>query len=172
MELQSGSTKMELQSSLLSQMQVKREWLRVDFEPLTLPCNVAISVDSEPETEVSQVTEEPVLVTASAKIRCPSKKWNEHKTFILRDVDVSKMKLVSSLKQEILSQFGGEVISKGLKFDIGYYHGTKRIWIRNETDLNDLIEIMQSRVATLWCNGLCPVKNCRKMSAFTFPSTI
>ena len=84
------------------------------FQATDSPSNVAISVNSEPATEASQVTEEPVLVTASVKIICPNEKRNEHKTFILRDVDVSKIKLVSSLKQEILTQFGGEVISKDL----------------------------------------------------------
>ena len=27
------------------------------------------------------------------------------------------------------------------------------VWIRNEADLHDLIDIMQCRVSTLWCNG-------------------
>ena len=41
------------------------------FQAIDSPSNVAISVDSEPETEAShssQVTEEPVLVIASVKI--------------------------------------------------------------------------------------------------------
>ena len=48
-----------------------------------------------------------------------------------------KMKLVSSL-------------SSDLKFDVGYYHGTKCIWIRNEADLNDLIAMQSCNFVVQW----------------------
>jgi len=92
---------------------------RSGFQDTDSPSNVAISVDSEPETEASQVTEEPVLVTASVKIYALTRNEISIERLLCGDVNASKMKLVSSLKQEILTQFGGKVISKDLRFDIG-----------------------------------------------------
>ena len=63
------------------------------------PCsNIGKIVISDTEPETDSPTEEPVLVTASVKIICQNEKRNEHKTYILRDINIKRMKQVSSLK--------------------------------------------------------------------------
>ena len=68
------------------------------------------------------------------KIICPNEKRTEHKTFMLRDLDM------------------GEVSSK---FDFGFYKGTKRIWVRNDHDFDELIQSLQTKSSTItvWCEG-------------------
>ena len=63
------------------------------------PSNIS---DCELETEVEPSGEEPVLVTASVKMMCQNDEHKTHTIFCRMLYDVMKMKLVSSLKQEIL----------------------------------------------------------------------
>lgn len=80
----------------------------------------------------SDSASEPVLVSATVKIICPNEKLSEHKVFMLKDVDLGDITTTSSLREEIYSQFGSEYIDNDSQFDICYFSGTKRIWIRNK----------------------------------------
>ena len=72
---------------------------------------------------------------------------------MLKDVNLSNIKTINSLRDELYTQFGNEFIDNDSEFDIGYFSGTKRIWIRNNDDLNDLTQLMRTKSVMLWCNG-------------------
>ena len=56
------------------------------------------------------------------------------------------MQHLLDLKNELLKQFSKKTVSEDLKFDVGYYQGTKRIWIRNEADLKDFSKLFKLKV--------------------------
>lgn len=56
-----------------------------------------------------------------------NEKRSEHKTFMLRDIDMKKIGNIRSLKQQILEQFGSEFVNQDLDFNVGYHKGTMRI---------------------------------------------
>lgn len=93
------------------------------------------------------------LVSASVKLICPNEKQSEHRVFMLRDIDIGDIMTLGSLREEISIQFGDEFIDGNSDFDVGYFKGNKRIWIRNDNDLKDLTKLLKSKGVTLWCNG-------------------
>ena len=110
------------------------------------------SIDHEVEEQEAPGKDE--LISVSVKIIGRNEKRSEHKTFVLRDIDIKKIDNIRSLKQQILDQFGNEFVDEDLNFNIGYHKGTTRIWIRTESDLGELLRIMQSKSPTLWCDGV------------------
>ena len=100
------------------------------------------------------ISEEPILVSVNVKVICTGEKRNEHKMYILRNVDLKKVQDVHYLKRIILDQFGSDIVSPKLSFDVGYFKGNKRIWIRTNADLTELLQLLQSKGATLWCDGI------------------
>ena len=72
----------------------------------------------------------------------------------MRDTDIKKIDNIRCLKQQILDQFGNEFVDEDLTFNIGYHEGTTHIWIHTESDLSQLLRIMQSKSPTLWCDGV------------------
>ena len=95
---------------------------------------------------------EHTLVSASVKIICSDEKQNEHKVFMLRDLDIQDL-TIDSLKYEVHTQFGSRFVDEDLDFDIGYFRGNKRIWIRDDNDLKELTQLLQTKHTTLWCTG-------------------
>ena len=82
------------------------------------------------------------------------------------------MQHLLDLKNELLKQFSKKTVSEDLKFDVGYYQGTKRIWIRNEADLKDFFQALQTKGATLWCDGVAHCKtSTRKHSRCATPDS-
>ena len=55
----------------------------------------------------------------------------------------------------IFDQFGEELVSSELYFQMGFYHNNKRVWIRSAADFNDYIKksICSSDNVTIWCMG-------------------
>ena len=122
--------------------------------------------DYSPESIDPQVEEVPakdVLISVSVKIIGCNEKRSEHKTFMLRDIDV-KIGNIRSLKQQILDQFGSEFVNQDLDFNVGYHKGTTHILVRTQDDLTELLHIIQSKSTTqLWCDGVDQQK-CKKRS--------
>ena len=56
-------------------------------------------------------------------------------------------------RKEQFAQFGSKLIDNNNEFDFGYYKGTKRLWIRNDSDLEELIKLLQTKSLTLWCEA-------------------
>ena len=114
--------------------------------------------DYSPESvdpEVEEVPAKDALISVGIKVIGRNEKRSEHKTFMLRGIDVKKIENIWSLKQQILDQFGSEFVDKDLDFSVGYYKGTTRIWVRTQSDLSELLRIIQSKSTTqLWCDGI------------------
>ena len=62
------------------------------------------------------------------------------------DSSVTEPTLISILafRKEILAQFGDGLIDSDCDFDFGFYKGTKRIWVRNDHDFDELIQSLQT----------------------------
>ena len=103
--------------------------------------------------QLAQEVEED-LVTANIKVLSPGGKRNDHKTYVMRDIDLKALPDIESLKELILKRFGSNTVSATLEFDIGYYQGNKRIWLRSPEDFAELIRLLRSRGGTIWCDGL------------------
>lgn len=101
-----------------------------------------------PLSPTSDGSETASTVSASVKIICPNEKLSEHKVFMLRDVNISELTTVSSLRDEIFAQFGSEYIDGDSDFGVGYFQGSRRIWIRNIGDLKDLCQLLQTKSVT------------------------
>lgn len=89
------------------------------------------------------------------KVINPSKK-SEAKLFILRNVDVLSLSDTEKVRKLLTDHFREEV-SKEQYFDFGYYHGNKRVWVKNKEDLLAIKELLVSNEkqcnVTLWCMG-------------------
>lgn len=116
--------------------------------------NSPITISPSNSADEESDSTEPTVVSASVRVICPHEKRADHKTFMLRDVNVEEMKSTSAFRKQLYSQFGDEFIDRGCEFDFGFYRGTKRIWVRNDHDLKDLVELLQTKSTTLWCEGL------------------
>ena len=95
------------------------------------------------------------LTTVAVKVINPEKK-SESKLFMLRNVGIDKLDSLPELKHVILDQFGGEIVSADLKFDVGYFRGNKRVCLLNADDMNDVKKLFRSsdgHNVTLWCMG-------------------
>ena len=99
--------------------------------------------------------EEPRIPTISVKVNSPGKK-SDYKTFLVRGVTVDDLQCLANLKEKFVEELGAELLDKDLKFDMGYYRGNKRLWIRNDRDLSDLLaRSAEKDELTIWCEGLC-----------------
>ena len=48
----------------------------------------------------------------------------------------------------------GEAVSRLLKFPIGFYQKSKKMWIQNKQDLHDAWKLLErNKSLTLWCLG-------------------
>ena len=119
--------------------------------------NIDSGGTSAPAASSSQLSQDSVeedLVTANIKVLCPGGKRNDHKTFVMRDIDLRALPDIKSLKELVLERVGSNTVSATLEFDIGYFQGNKRIWLRSPEDLAELIRLLRSRGGTIWCEGL------------------
>ena len=119
------------------------------------PTSQAFPVNGYDMNEDSDTSDtvEPVLVSASVKIMCPDGKRADHKTFMMRNVNVDNIQSMASFRKELHVQFGSKFINDSNEFDFGYYKGTKRLWVRNDSDLEELIKLLQTKSVTVWCDG-------------------
>lgn len=94
-------------------------------------------------------------MSINVKVFSQTGRKTDYKTFILRDVNVETIEDVKRFKELILQQFGAEIIDKHLKFDVGYFKGNKKIWIRALEDLTELIHLLlKEKGPTVWCDGV------------------
>ena len=62
------------------------------------------------------------------------KKRADHKTFMLRNLDVGEVNSLADFRHAILAQFGDKLVDSDSDFNFGFYKGTKQIWVRNDQD--------------------------------------
>ena len=82
--------------------------------------------------------------------------------FTLRDVTQDDMQTLGSVKAMIYAQIG-DTVSDKLDFPIGYYRKSEKVWINNEHDIQDAIQLMKEQgKVTLWCVGHDQITTARK----------
>ena len=82
--------------------------------------------------------------------------------FTLRDVTQDDMQTPGSVKATIYAQIG-DTVSDKLDFPIGYYRKSENVWINNEHDIQDEIQLMKEQgKVTLWCVGHDQITTARK----------
>ena len=92
--------------------------------------------------------------SVSVKVINPSKK-SDTRLFILRNVELQKLKTPESMKNLLLSQLGQEIVAKE-SFEMGYFQGNNCVWVRNENDSQEVVKLLRSKdnhCVTLWCMG-------------------
>ena len=81
-------------------------------------------------------------------------KKNEAKLFMLRNVNFHGMNSPKDLYAVIIEQLGSKTVADSTDFEVGYYVGNKRVWIRNQNDIHDIIHLLKTKdnhSVTLWC---------------------
>ena len=92
-------------------------------------------------------------ITLNTKVINPYKK-SESQMFVLRNIS-GEVSTPSQLKEEILKQFGPELVANDLDFPIGYTKGGNKVWIRTASDVQDVWSFVRGTTAvTLWCHGI------------------
>ena len=96
-----------------------------------------------------------IVDSIGVKVINPDKK-NEAKLFMLRDVNFYNLNTPKDLHAVIIGQLGRKAVAEGTDFEVGYYVGNKRVWIRNQKDIHDVIHLLKTKdnhSVTLWCMG-------------------
>ena len=82
--------------------------------------------------------------------------------YTLRDVTQENMQTPDSLKAMIFEQVG-DAVSDKMDFLLGYYRKSEKVWINNEHDVHDAIQLMKEiGKVTLWCMGQDRTTTARK----------
>ena len=80
--------------------------------------------------------------SVSVKVITPSKK-SDTRLFILRNVELQKLKTPKNMKNLPLSQLGQEIVAKE-SFEMGYFQGNDCVWMRNEDDIQEVVKLNDS----------------------------
>lgn len=79
----------------------------------------------------------------------------EFKIYTLRNLQHNDFIDPATLKSEIFTQLGDEVVCGTLDFDMGYLIRNEKKWIHNAEDARDaLAVVMGGGKLTLWCTGI------------------
>ena len=73
------------------------------------------------------------------------------RTFILRNIDCSRITTCDDLKDIITKQLRNDLTKE---FDVGYVEGSNVIRVRSEADLADMWPELKSGKVSVWCDGL------------------
>ena len=94
----------------------------------------------------------------------------EEKTFVLRDIDTSKVLSCSDLKEIIRAQLYEDIICDD--FDVGVISNTSVVRVRTKKDLSELwSDVKNAKTkAVLWCDGLIDKSNQKRKSGETVDS--
>ena len=91
-------------------------------------------------------------VDAYLRVLNPANK-KDFRLFILRNLS-RDMDSPEKLKMAIFTQCGDETVPPPTNMELGFYNQTKKLWINNRLDVNDLWELAsKSDKLTLWCVG-------------------
>ena len=109
---------------------------------------------SQVASGLSQQTFMNPVLSVSVKVINPSKK-SDTRLFILRNVELQKLKTPESMNNLLHSQLGQEIVAKE-SFKMGYFQGNKRVLVQNEDDIQEAVKLLRSKgnhCVTLWCKG-------------------
>ena len=62
----------------------------------------------------------------------------QSETYVLRSIGCHKISTPTGLKEEILTQFGSDLVSNKLDFPVWYIKGGTKVRIRTESDVQDV----------------------------------
>ena len=106
---------------------------------------------SQAASGLSQQTFMNPVPSVSVKVINPSKK-SDTRLFILRNVELQKLKTPENMNKLLLSQLEQEIVAKE-SFEMGYFQGNKCVWVRNKDDFQEVVKLLRSKCVTLWCMG-------------------
>lgn len=113
----------------------------------------AITKKQEDQLKTLQGKPATKPVNLNVKIINPEKK-SVSETYVMRDLSCETISTPSKLIKEIAEQFG-ELVPSDLKFPVGYFKGTTKVWIRSENDIQDVWSfINKGENVSLWCHGV------------------
>ena len=114
--------------------------------------------------ESASCESEPNVILCKAmtlKVLSQSNK-RDFTVFTLRDVTQDDMQTPDSVKSMIFAQVR-DAVSDELDFPLGYYRKSEKVWINNEHDIQDAIQLMKEQgKVMLWCVGLDRTTTARK----------
>ena len=95
-------------------------------------------------------------MTVGVKVFSPANK-KDFKMYTLRNMDTANFNDPTTLKTELFTQLGDEVVCGSLDFDIGYLVQNEKKWIHNAEDAQDALgSAKHGGKLTLWCTGVGP----------------
>jgi hypothetical protein len=76
--------------------------------------------------------------------------------FTLRDLTEDDLSSPESVKEAIFVQVGEDTVprSRKLDFQVGFTNKSHKMWINNDRDIHDALEILKTGKLTLWCIGV------------------
>ena len=75
--------------------------------------------------------------------------------YTLRNFHTEEMHTPHYVKKVVLTQVGDAVVSSKLDFQIGYYNKTAKLWLNDEQDVEDALDLLRKNgKLTFWCMGL------------------
>lgn len=119
--------------------------------PVALSTNTPLLSTNTPplSTNTPPVPDQQAEASIGLKVFSPVNK-REFVMFKLRGVSASDLSTPRHLKELILKQVSGDVVSTKLDFPVGFLNKSDKFWINNELDMKDAREI---RKLTFWCTG-------------------
>ena len=93
--------------------------------------------------------------TIALKVLNPQNK-KDYTMFTLRDLTEEDLSSPNSIKEAIFVQVGEDIVSRKLDFQVGFTIKSHKMWINNDRDIHDVLEILKTRKFTLWCIGVGP----------------
>ena len=86
------------------------------------------------------------------KVINPEKK-KEAKVFIFRP-NPQEITTPSDLREELFLQFGDKIVPDTDDFPIGYFRGQIKLWIRTNSDVADIWDLLSKGSGSLWLHGV------------------
>ena len=87
------------------------------------------------------------------KVLNPQNK-KDYTMFTLRDLTEDDLSSPESIKEAIFVQVGEDVVSRKLDFQVGFTKKSQKMWINNDRDIRDALEILKTGKLALWCIGV------------------
>ena len=109
----------------------------INIQPKTRQQNNTRGVTVVPTSAARSQSQPPVKINLNVKVINPSKR-SQCQTFVLRGVSSNNISTPKQLKEEILKQFGRELVPGDLDFPVGYTKSGTKVWIRTESDIADV----------------------------------
>ena len=123
--------------------------------PSTWPQQAGLPPSSAKQINSSQAEQ---CVDAYLKVVNPANK--DHRQFMLRNLS-RDLDCPEKLKASIFAQCG-DIVPQPEDMELGYFNQTKKVWINNRLDVNDLWNLVaRGDTLTLWCTGVSPSQSGR-----------